>query len=79
MAGRHCSHGQNRNKVFNLPVRRNKICRGENDHANDTDKGECHAPLEFGKDLRNLNEEIRKLGFLGSSTPRHVDFKHVSE
>lgn len=79
MTSGHRRHGQNRDEIFDLPVRRNEGTRGKNNHANDTDQSECHTPFELGKDLGDLDKEIRKLGFLRSSTPCHVDFEHVSE
>lgn len=48
-------------------------------HTTNARHDEQIHPLKALEDLRHLLEEIRRLGFLGSSAPLHVDAEHVRE
>lgn len=73
------SHGQDGNEILDLPIRGHEIGRSENDHADDADKREQHAPFEALQDFGDLDEEVGELGFFGRCAPGHVDLEHVSE
>ena len=79
MTARHRRHGQDGHEILDLPIRRDERRGGQDDHADDPDKGEKHAELELLEHLGHFDEEVGELSFLGGGAPGHVDFEHVCE
>jgi len=71
------AHRQDSDEILDSPVVWDERPDGQDYYACKTEDTEEHGELELLQDLGDFDEEVGELGFLGGSTPGHVDLEHV--
>jgi len=79
MAAPDRSHGQDGDKVLDLPAVRDERRSSQDDHAYNEEERDGEAVLEPLEHLGHLDEEVGEFGFLGRGAPLHVVLEHVGK